>query len=73
MPHDVAMVGFHGVELGTLTIPSLTTVALGSTELGRLGSETLFDLLDGREPAEPERVLPVRLVVRESCGVLLTR
>ncbi|MGE3268977.1 MAG: LacI family DNA-binding transcriptional regulator [Chloroflexota bacterium] len=73
VPHDLAMVGFHGVELGTLTIPSLTTVALGSVDLGRLGAELLFDLLDGNEPAEPERVLPVRLVVRESCGAHLPR
>ncbi|MCC7368256.1 MAG: LacI family DNA-binding transcriptional regulator [Chloroflexi bacterium] len=73
VPDDIAMVGFHGVELGTLTIPALTTVVLGSTELGRLGAETLFDLLDGHEPADPERVLPVRLVVRESCGAQLAR
>jgi LacI family repressor for deo operon, udp, cdd, tsx, nupC, and nupG len=68
VPDDVALVGFHGVELGSLTIPSLTTVALGSVELGRLGAETLFDLLDGSPTVRSERVLPVRLVVRESCG-----
>jgi DNA-binding LacI/PurR family transcriptional regulator len=73
VPHDLAIVGFHGVELGSLTIPSLTTVELGSTELGRLGAETLFSLLDGKPPAEPERILPVRLVVRESCGSHLPR
>jgi DNA-binding LacI/PurR family transcriptional regulator len=68
VPDEVAIVGFHGVELGGLTIPSLTTVELGSTELGRLGAETLFRLLDGSTSVPPERVLPVRLVVRESCG-----
>jgi DNA-binding LacI/PurR family transcriptional regulator len=70
VPDDVAVVGFHGVELGALTIPSLTTVELGSTELGRLGAEVLFSLLDGARPVEPERVLPVHLIVRESCGAL---
>jgi DNA-binding LacI/PurR family transcriptional regulator len=68
VPDDVAVVGFHGVELGRLTIPSLTTVELGATDLGRQGAEILFGLLDGIEPAEAERVLPVRLVVRESSG-----
>ena len=72
VPDDVALVGFHGVELSKLTIPALTTVELGATELGRLGAEMLFSLLDGTPPAEPERVLPVRLVVRESCGALRT-
>ena len=70
VPDDVALVGFHGVELSTLTIPSLTTVELRATELGRLGAEMLFSLLDGSPPAEPERVVPVQLVVRESCGAL---
>jgi DNA-binding LacI/PurR family transcriptional regulator len=68
VPDDVAIVGFHGVELGSLTIPSLTSVELGSTELGRLGAEALFALLEGSKVVESERVLPVRLVVRESCG-----
>jgi DNA-binding LacI/PurR family transcriptional regulator len=68
IPDDLAIVGFHGVELGSLTIPSLTTVELGSTELGRLGAEALFSLLDGSTSVPAERVLPVRLVVRESCG-----
>jgi DNA-binding LacI/PurR family transcriptional regulator len=68
VPDDVALVGFHGVELSMLTIPSLTTVELGATELGRLGAELLFSMLDGSPPDEPDRVLPVRLVVRESCG-----
>ena len=70
IPDDVALVGFHGVELSRLTIPSLTTVELRATELGRIGAEMLFSLLDGIQPEEPERVLPVHLVVRESCGGL---
>ena len=70
VPDDVALVGFHGVELSKMTIPSLTTVELRATELGRLGAEMLFSMLDGTQPAETERVLPVHLVVRESCGAL---
>ncbi len=68
VPDEVVLVGFHGVELSTLTIPSLTTVELRATELGRLGAEMLFSLLDGVQPSGPDRVLPVHLVVRESCG-----
>ena len=68
VPDDVALVGFQGVELSTMTIPSLTTVELHAADLGRLGAEMLFSLLDGSPPAEAERVLPVQLVVRESCG-----
>ena len=70
VPDDVALVGFQGVELSTMTIPSLTTVELHAADLGRQGAEMLFSLLDGAPPAEAERVLPVQLVVRESCGAL---
>jgi DNA-binding LacI/PurR family transcriptional regulator len=73
VPDDVALVGFHGVELSTLTIPALTTVELHPTELGRLGAEMLFSLLDGKPLDETEQVLPVQLVVRESCGSSLAR
>ena len=33
------LVGFHGVELSMLTIPSLTTAELTTAEPGRLGAE----------------------------------
>ena len=68
IPEDVALVGFHGVELSRLTIPSLTTVELRASELGRLGAEMLFSMLDGSPPSMSDQVLPVQLVVRESCG-----
>jgi DNA-binding LacI/PurR family transcriptional regulator len=68
VPNDVALVGFHGVELSKLTIPALTTVELHPAELGRRGAEMLFSLLDGKPLADLEQVLPVSLVVRESSG-----
>lgn len=68
VPDDLALVGFDGIELGEFTIPSLTTIDNPRRELGRLGVEQLVALLTGHRPAEPERVLPIRLVVRESCG-----
>jgi DNA-binding LacI/PurR family transcriptional regulator len=68
VPDDIALVGFRGDDLGRLTVPALTSVEVGANELGRLGAEALFALLDGSSSVEAERVLPVRLVVRESCG-----
>ena len=71
VPDDIALVGFRGDDLGQMTVPALTTVELGANELGRQGAEMLFSMLDGSPPAETERVLPVHLVVRESCGAQL--
>lgn len=68
VPDDVAVVGFGGIALGAFTVPALSTVEHPRAELGRLGVETLCALLDGQQPATIDRVLPVHMLVRESCG-----
>ena len=68
VPEELALVGIGGIELGAYAAPALTTIEHPRADLARLAVEALFDLLDGRAPPEAERVLPVRLLVRESCG-----
>jgi Putative restriction endonuclease/Periplasmic binding protein-like domain len=51
----------------------LTTIDHPRRELGRLGIETLFALLDGEPPEVLERVLPTRLIIRKSCGARVLR
>lgn len=68
VPEDLAIVGFGGIEMGQYANPALSTMAHSRDALGRLAVETLFDLLGGGAPSEVERVLPVELLVRESCG-----
>ena len=67
VPHDVAMVGFDGTDLGAYTNPALTSIDHPRQELGRLAAEAVLDQLQGRV-RPPDRVLPVRLIVRQSCG-----
>jgi DNA-binding LacI/PurR family transcriptional regulator len=68
VPDDVALIGTDGIELGEYTSPPLTTVDHPREELGRLAIETICALLAGQAPAETERVLSTRLIVRASCG-----
>lgn len=68
VPEDIAIVGHDGIDLGAFTNPRLTSVAHRCREQGNLAVETLCDLLEGRFPAEVDRVLPPELVVRESSG-----
>lgn len=68
VPDDMAIVGTDGIELGEYTTPPLTTVDQPREELGRLAIATVRELLDGGSPAETERVLSTRLIVRASCG-----
>jgi LacI family transcriptional regulator len=69
VPDDFAVVGFDGVAIGEFTTPTLTTIDHPREELGRLAIEALIDAIEKRPPSDPqEHLLPVRLVVRESCG-----
>jgi DNA-binding LacI/PurR family transcriptional regulator len=70
VPEDMAIVGFHGLELGQFTTPSLTTIAHARSELGELGARLLLKMIEGPRllGETTETVLPVELVVRESCG-----
>jgi len=63
----VAVTGFDDVPVARLMHPPLTTIRQPIQELGA----TAFDVLYSRINAaggEPDIVLPVRLVIRESCG-----
>jgi DNA-binding LacI/PurR family transcriptional regulator len=68
VPDDLAIAAFDGIEMTNFTRPSLTTVEHPRTDLGRLGTEMLIGLAEGRQPEQRECVLPTRLVIRESSG-----
>jgi len=65
IPEDVSIVGFDGLFLGEMTVPSLTTVAQDMRAMGFEAASLLHDLMEHRE-AESHRVLPHRLIVRGS-------
>lgn len=67
VPDDFAVVGFDGVAIGRFTAPTLTTIDSSRDELGRLAIKVLLGIRDGDEAAR-EHLLPVKLVVRASCG-----
>ena len=67
VPDDVAVTGFDDVPVARHLHPPLTTVRQPIQHLGA----TAFDVLYSRISAaggEPDVVLPVELIVRESCG-----
>lgn len=71
VPEDVALVGFDDEEFAAHIRPALTTVRQPLTEMGRLAARCLLARMRG-ELSEPWRViLPVEVIVRESCGAAL--
>jgi LacI family transcriptional regulator len=68
VPEDVAIVGFHDIGTARYTTPALTTVGHPRVELGEMAAEALFTLLEGGAVETRDRIVPVWLTVRESCG-----
>lgn len=67
IPEDVAIVGFDDIAAAALSSPPLTTVRQDARRAGEILVETLIKALE--TGSTENRLLPVRLVVRESsCG-----
>lgn len=67
VPEQIALSGFDDVPSASESRPTLTTVRQPSTELGREGLKQLVLLTTGARLGG-ERVLPVELKLRRSCG-----
>ncbi|MFE7168089.1 LacI family DNA-binding transcriptional regulator [Streptomyces sp. NPDC057616] len=67
IPEDLAVIGFDGLQLGTLVEPPLTTVALDTRELGALTVEQAARLLTRSGPlSRAEAAVRAELLLRES-------
>jgi LacI family transcriptional regulator len=67
-PTDIALAGFDDMPAAAHCDPPLTTVRQPTHQSGAVATETLLDLLDNPGLAPRRVVLPVELVIRESCG-----
>lgn len=67
VPKDLAVVGFDGLQLGTVVDPALTSVALDTTRIGALAIEQAGRLLAGDAQLPPEELqVNAVLLVRDS-------
>ncbi|HEY6469977.1 MAG TPA: LacI family DNA-binding transcriptional regulator [Candidatus Dormibacteraeota bacterium] len=67
VPGDVAVTGFDDVPVARHLHPSLTTVRQPIERMGATAFDVLYSMISGAG-SEPNVVLPVRLMLRESCG-----
>jgi LacI family transcriptional regulator len=70
VPETIALVGFDDFEMADLVQPTVTVVRQPLEELGRVAAAILFERLQdiSCSARAKRRVLPVELVVRQSCG-----
>jgi LacI family transcriptional regulator len=73
VPEDVAVVGYDDMPNAYRLVPSLTTIRQPTNGMGSLAVSTLIDIIHNPRPHKCHLVLPVELVIRESCGTLRAR
>ncbi|HEU4878900.1 MAG TPA: LacI family DNA-binding transcriptional regulator [Gemmatimonadaceae bacterium] len=69
VPEEMSIVGCDDIELATLLMPELTTIAIPARELGARAARLLLQALqeggtEPRTPARPMKTIASRLVVR---------
>ena len=70
VPRDMAIVGFDGLPASELANPPLTTIRQTVTETGARAVRVLNDLVRNEVPGPVVELMPVELVIRESCGAI---
>ncbi len=68
VPGDVALVGFDGIAAAETSIPALTTVRQPVDATAARAVQLLNRLVRGDSTEAISELIPVELVVRESCG-----
>lgn len=66
VPEELQVIGYDGIELGEMTSPPLTTISQPIYEMGRLATERLLDLIEKKDTATKEILLPVTLTERQT-------
>lgn len=68
IPHDFSVMGFDNISYAQYCYPALTTVAQPMSEIGVACMELLLPQLNGERMVECNRILPHKLIVRNSTG-----
>lgn len=68
VPGEIALMGFDGFQPSERAIPKLTTIRQPVLETGSRAVQILSDLVRGDIPTPVVEIMPVELIVRESCG-----
>ena len=66
VPEQLGIAGFHDLEMGRLVTPTLTTVHVPATEIGKRAGEVILRRLAGGAGEAGVAELPFRIVRRES-------
>jgi diguanylate cyclase (GGDEF)-like protein/PAS domain S-box-containing protein len=68
LPDDLAIIGFDDIGGASRCQPLLTTVRQPTIDLGSTALRRSMEVLNGRLTSPDTTLIPVKLIVRQSCG-----
>jgi LacI family repressor for deo operon, udp, cdd, tsx, nupC, and nupG len=70
IPDDISIVGFDDIQYAAMVIPPLTTIHQPIEQIGKAAVKQLIKLIDDPSTGQLAEVLPISLVVRDTCRSL---
>lgn len=68
VPEDLSVIGFDDIDMAAHCNPPLTTIRQDVERIGREALELLVELVQNPKMPPPERIIPAKLIVRQSTG-----
>lgn len=72
VPEDIAITSIDNIPLARMVQPALTTVNVPTKEMATLAIQSLITQREFTRPQPATMVLPIELIIRESCGARLS-
>lgn len=73
VPEDFSIIGFDDIEISRYVTPKLTTIRQQCDEIGKEAIEILVKQINEKSKMKINKIIPVKLVERESCRRLNTK
>ena len=67
VPDDISIIGFDDSDVSQYVTPKLTTVKQSCDMIGSEAATILIHQIDKKEKVVVNKIIPVELIVRESC------
>lgn len=69
VPDDISIVSFNNLSLSEHSKPPLTSVDIGTFQLGHVATQCLIEKIENPETLPKRITIPTKLIERESCAV----
>lgn len=70
-PEDIAVIGFHDVEMASHNLIQLTTIGHNKYKMSEIATQSLIQIIEGKE-LPIQVILKPQLIVRKTCGAYLS-